>query len=65
MGSETSRSAALLLLIINLVLYVIIMIIAAWAVNHGIEKSHEQGITSMMMRVELPTIRLGGGGSHH
>ncbi|KMT09974.1 hypothetical protein BVRB_5g121900 [Beta vulgaris subsp. vulgaris] len=42
MGSETSRSAALLLLIINLVLYVIIMIIAAWAVNHGIEKSHEQ-----------------------
>ncbi|KAJ8438181.1 hypothetical protein Cgig2_033060 [Carnegiea gigantea] len=41
MASEASKSAALLLLLINLVLYFIVMIIAAWAVNHGIEKSHE------------------------
>ncbi|XP_021770062.1 uncharacterized protein LOC110734288 [Chenopodium quinoa] len=41
MASEGPRSAALLLLVINLVLYFIIMLISSWAVNHAIEKTHE------------------------
>ncbi|CAO2818716.1 unnamed protein product [Amaranthus hypochondriacus] len=42
MGSEASRSAAALLLIVNLILYFVIVLMSSWAVNHGIEKSHEQ-----------------------
>ncbi|GAB4851167.1 hypothetical protein Ancab_030461 [Ancistrocladus abbreviatus] len=41
MASEASKSAAFMLLLINLFLYIIVMVIAAWAVNHGIERSHE------------------------
>ncbi|KAL2934900.1 Membrane protein PM19L [Bienertia sinuspersici] len=41
MASEGPRSATLLLLVINLVLYFIIMLIASWAINHAIEKTHE------------------------
>ncbi|KAK2646865.1 hypothetical protein Ddye_022060 [Dipteronia dyeriana] len=36
-----SKSAAFILLILNLGLYFIVTIIAAWAANHGIEKSHD------------------------
>lgn len=41
MASGASKSAAFALLILNLVLYSIITIIAAWAVNHGIERGRE------------------------
>ncbi|KAK9685010.1 hypothetical protein RND81_10G249600 [Saponaria officinalis] len=41
MASEGPRSAALLLLIVNLVLYFVIMVISGWAVNHAIENTHE------------------------
>ncbi|KAJ4721839.1 AWPM-19-like family protein [Melia azedarach] len=41
MDSGGSKSAAFILLMLNLGLYFIVTIIAAWAVNHGIEKSHE------------------------
>ncbi|KAK3175715.1 hypothetical protein Dsin_029454 [Dipteronia sinensis] len=36
-----SKSAAFILLILNLGLYFIVTIIAAWAANHGIERSHD------------------------
>ncbi|KAA8548558.1 hypothetical protein F0562_000175 [Nyssa sinensis] len=42
MASGTGKSAALVLLILNLILYAIVAIIASWAVNHGIEESHEK-----------------------
>ncbi|KAH7573680.1 hypothetical protein ACOSP7_007482 [Xanthoceras sorbifolium] len=41
MASGGSKSAAFILLILNLGLYSIVTIIAAWAANHGIERSHE------------------------
>ncbi|GAV60890.1 AWPM-19 domain-containing protein [Cephalotus follicularis] len=41
MASEASKSATFLLLLLNLGLYFVVTVIAAWAVNHGIEKSHE------------------------
>ncbi|KAL8139584.1 hypothetical protein V2J09_005605 [Rumex salicifolius] len=37
----SSRPAAKLLLMINLFLYMIVLIIASWAVNHAINRSHE------------------------
>ncbi|GAB2266409.1 hypothetical protein Dimus_001417 [Dionaea muscipula] len=40
MASETSRSASILLLLLNFFLYIIVMAVAAWAVNHGIETSY-------------------------
>lgn len=44
MASGAGKSAAFALLVLNVFLYFIIIAIAAWAVNHGIEKSHETGI---------------------
>ncbi|KAJ0034832.1 hypothetical protein Pint_24945 [Pistacia integerrima] len=41
MASGVSKSAALILLLLNLGLYFIVTIIASWAVNHGIERSRE------------------------
>ncbi|XP_059632586.1 membrane protein PM19L-like [Cornus florida] len=41
MASGAGKSAAFLLLILNLILYGIVIIMAAWAVNHGIERSQE------------------------
>ncbi|XVF38115.1 hypothetical protein REPUB_Repub20aG0070700 [Reevesia pubescens] len=41
MASEGSKSAALMLLFLNLGLYIIVTIVAAWAVNHAIERTHE------------------------
>ncbi|GMH29276.1 hypothetical protein Nepgr_031119 [Nepenthes gracilis] len=41
MASETSSPTALMLLFLNLFLYIIVMVIAAWAVNHGIERSYQ------------------------
>jgi hypothetical protein len=38
-----AKSAAYILLVVNLLLYVIVTIIASWAMNHGIERSHEAG----------------------
>lgn len=38
-----SKSAALFLLFLNLVLYFIVATIASWAVNHAIERSRETG----------------------
>ncbi|KAH7522410.1 hypothetical protein FEM48_Zijuj07G0135400 [Ziziphus jujuba var. spinosa] len=36
-----SKAPALILLFVNLVLYFIVIVIAAWAINHGIERSRE------------------------
>ncbi|KAK6930055.1 AWPM-19-like [Dillenia turbinata] len=41
MASGTSKSTAFILLILNVFLYGIVIILASWAVNHGIERSHE------------------------
>ncbi|XP_041000992.1 membrane protein PM19L-like [Juglans microcarpa x Juglans regia] len=41
MASGGSKSAASVLLIVNLVLYFIATAIAVWAVNHGIQRSRE------------------------
>ncbi|KAL3626196.1 hypothetical protein CASFOL_029745 [Castilleja foliolosa] len=41
MASGAGKSAAFMLLILNVFLYLILIAIATWAVNHGIEKSHE------------------------
>ncbi|POO02312.1 AWPM-19-like [Trema orientale] len=41
MASQGSKSAASILLILNLILYFIVIVIAAWAVNHGIKRSKE------------------------
>ncbi|KAK6146123.1 hypothetical protein DH2020_019992 [Rehmannia glutinosa] len=38
---RSCKSAAFILLAVNVILYFIIIAIAAWAVNHGIERSHE------------------------
>ena len=43
MASGGSKSTATILLILNLVLYFIVTVIAAWAINHGIERTHETG----------------------
>ncbi|KAK1428294.1 hypothetical protein QVD17_17125 [Tagetes erecta] len=43
MASEAAKPAIFFLLFVNLVLYLIITIIASWAVNHGIEDSREAG----------------------
>ncbi|KAJ0791189.1 hypothetical protein HanOQP8_Chr01g0002711 [Helianthus annuus] len=42
MASGGAKPAIFFLLFVNLILYLIIMIIASWAVNHGIEESLEQ-----------------------
>lgn len=42
MASGAGKSAAFMLLIVNLVLYLIVTLIAAWAVNHGIEESRNK-----------------------
>ncbi|GAY50639.1 hypothetical protein CUMW_128240 [Citrus unshiu] len=41
MASGGSKSAAYILLMLNLALYFIVTVIAAWAVNHGIQRSRE------------------------
>ncbi|XP_074315747.1 membrane protein PM19L [Silene latifolia] len=41
MASQGPKSAAMLLLVVNLALYFIIMVISGWAVNHAIENTHE------------------------
>ncbi|KAL2458592.1 Glutamine synthetase [Forsythia ovata] len=41
MASGAGKSAAFVLLVLNVFLYFIVIAIAAWAVNHGIEKSLE------------------------
>ncbi|KAF7837212.1 membrane protein PM19L [Senna tora] len=41
MASGASKSVASILLVLNLVLYLIVIVIASWAVNHGIERSRE------------------------
>ncbi|CAA0839892.1 AWPM-19-like family protein [Striga hermonthica] len=41
MASGASKSAAFMLLVLNIFLYLILIFIAAWAVNHGIKRSHE------------------------
>lgn len=41
MASGAGKSAAFGLLILNVFLYLVIVSFAAWAVNHGIERSHE------------------------
>lgn len=38
-----AKSAAYVLLLVNLVLFFIVTVIAAWAMNHGIERSRETG----------------------
>lgn len=43
MAYDGPRSPALILLFVNLVLYFIVIAIAAWAVNHGIQRSRETG----------------------
>ncbi|XP_027368673.1 membrane protein PM19L [Abrus precatorius] len=41
MASGGSKSVAFILLTLNLVLYFIVLVIASWAVNHGIQRSGE------------------------
>jgi len=44
MASEGSKSTATILLILNLVLYFVITVIASWAINHEIERTHKKVI---------------------
>ncbi|KAM1040579.1 hypothetical protein ACFX15_029332 [Malus domestica] len=39
--SRGSKSTASILLIVNLVLYFIVIVIASWAINHGIQRSRK------------------------
>lgn len=48
MASGAGKSAAFVLLVLNVFLYFIIVAIAAWAANHGIERSHETGTTDLL-----------------
>ncbi|XP_068331991.1 membrane protein PM19L-like [Pyrus communis] len=41
MANGGAKSAASILLIVNLVLYSVVIVIASWAVNHGIQRSRE------------------------
>ncbi|XAR54612.1 hypothetical protein NMG60_11029829 [Bertholletia excelsa] len=41
MASGPGKSAASILLVLNLVLYLIIIIISAWALNHGVVRARE------------------------
>ncbi|CAF2120298.1 membrane protein PM19L [Brassica napus] len=41
MASGGSKSAAFMLLLLNLGLYFVVTVIASWAVNHGIERARE------------------------
>ncbi|KAK6255049.1 AWPM-19-like - like 3 [Theobroma cacao] len=41
MASGGSKPTALILLFLNLGLYIIVTLIAGWAVNHAIERTHE------------------------
>ncbi|CAK9161877.1 unnamed protein product [Ilex paraguariensis] len=41
MASGAGKSTAFILLILNLFLYFIVTVIAAWAVNHGIQRARE------------------------
>ncbi|KDP40082.1 hypothetical protein JCGZ_02080 [Jatropha curcas] len=41
MASGASKTAAVLLLFVNLALYFIIIVISSWSVNHGIKRSRE------------------------
>ncbi|CAH8271566.1 unnamed protein product [Arabidopsis lyrata] len=45
MASGGSKSAAFMLLMLNLGLYFVVTVIASWAVNHGIERTHESAST--------------------
>lgn len=45
MASGAGKSAAFALLILNVILYFIVTVISAWAVNHGIERARETGIS--------------------
>nr|GEV12675.1 membrane protein PM19L [Tanacetum cinerariifolium] len=42
MASGAGNSATFFLLLFNLVLYLIITIIASWAINHGIDDTHKK-----------------------
>ncbi|XP_071721760.1 membrane protein PM19L-like [Rutidosis leptorrhynchoides] len=42
MATGAGQPATFFLFFVNLVLYLVVIIIASWAVNHGIEKTHEQ-----------------------
>ncbi|XP_062176860.1 membrane protein PM19L [Alnus glutinosa] len=41
MASGGSKSVAFILLIVNVILYFIVTAVAAWAVNHGIQRARE------------------------
>ncbi|XP_057485198.1 membrane protein PM19L-like [Actinidia eriantha] len=41
MASGAGKSAAFILLILNLILYLIIIIVSGWAANHGIKRARE------------------------
>ena len=43
MASVASKSAAFMLLILNMGLYFLMIVIGSWAINHGIERSRETG----------------------
>lgn len=43
MASGAGKSTAFILLVLNVFLYFVVVSIAAWAVNHGIERSHHTG----------------------
>ncbi|KAI3691893.1 hypothetical protein L6452_31696 [Arctium lappa] len=42
MASGARKPATFFLLFVNLVLYLIVIVLASWAVNHAIEETHEQ-----------------------
>ncbi|KAB5545432.1 hypothetical protein DKX38_013544 [Salix brachista] len=45
MASGASKSAAFMLLILNMGLYFLMIVIGSWAINHGIERSRETAAT--------------------
>lgn len=43
MASGAGKSAAFMLLVLNVFLYFIVTVISGWAINHAILRSHEAG----------------------
>jgi hypothetical protein len=50
MASGASKSAAFMLLILNMGLYFLMIVIGSWAINHGIVRSRETGESDTLQR---------------
>ncbi|KAJ6430659.1 hypothetical protein OIU84_021949 [Salix udensis] len=59
MASGASKSAAFMLLILNMGLYFLMIVIGSWAINHGIERSRETAATGInICRLNFPCMKI-------